>query len=73
MFFSDKLFVIKIYFIGFILNIDFYYLLGIYWVVMYFILFGNSEFFDSYGFFFEVYEMEDYILRNVILYNDILF
>ena len=38
---------------------------------MYFTSPGISEFFDSYGFPPEVYGMEDYILRNVTMYNDL--
>ena len=68
---SDKLPVIKTYPTGLISNTDPHHLPGTHWVAMYFTSPGNSEFFDSYGFPPEVYEMEDYILRNATLYNDI--
>lgn len=32
-----------------------------YWIVMYFVMFDESEFFDSYGFFFEIYDMDEYV------------
>ena len=68
---SDKLPVIKTYPTGLISNTDPHHLPGTHWVAMYFTSPGNSKFFDSYGFPPEVYEMEDYILRNATLYNDI--
>ena len=68
---SDKLPVIKTYPAGLISNTDPHDLPGTHWVAMYFTSPGISEFFDSYGFPPEVYEMEDYILRNVTMYNDL--
>ena len=68
---SDKLPVIKTYPAGLISNTDPHDLPGTHWVAMYFPSPGISEFFDSYGFPPEVYGMEDYILRNVTMYNDL--
>ena len=51
-------------------NTDPHDLPGTYWVAMYFTSPGKSKFFDSYGFPPKVYGMEDYILRNITMYND---
>ena len=68
---SDKLPVIKTYPAGLISNTDLHDLPGTHWVAMYFASRGISGFFYSYGFLPEVYGMEDYILRNVTMYNDL--
>ena len=64
---SDKLPVIKAY----TANTDPHDQPGTHWVAMYFASPEESEFFDSYGFPPEMYGMEDYMIRNMTLYNDL--
>lgn len=33
-------------------------------------MFDESEFFDSYGFFFEIYDMDEYVFWEFMYFND---
>ena len=66
----DRLPVINTYPAGLIANTDPHDQPGTHWVAMYFESPRESEFFDSYGFPPETYNMDTYILREVTYYND---
>ena len=66
----DRLPVINTYPAGFITNMDPHDQPGTHWVAMYFELPREREFFDTYGFPPETYNMDTYILREVTYYND---
>lgn len=67
---GDKLPTINTYPAGLIANTDPQDQPGMHWVAMYFDSPHESEFFDSYGFSPETYNMDAYILREATYYND---
>ena len=67
---SDKLPVINTYPASLIANTDPHDKPGTHWVAMYFESPHESEFFDSYGFPPETYNMDTFILRQATYYND---
>ena len=67
---SDKLPIVDMYPSAMIANTDPHDEPGMHWIVMYFVSPDESEFFDSYGFPPESYDMDGYILRGATYYND---
>jgi len=67
---SDKLPVVNNYPSALIANTDSRDQPGTHWIAMYFVTSDESEFFDSYGFPPETYDMDGYIVRENTCYND---
>ena len=61
---SDKLPVVNKYPSALIANTDHHDQPGTHWAAMYFVTHDESEFFDSYGFPPETYNMDEYLLRE---------
>ena len=67
---SDKLPVVNKYPSALIANTDPHDQPGTHWVAMYFVKPDESEFFHSYGFPPETYDMDIYVLRKTTYFND---
>ena len=67
---SDKVPIINIFPSCLIANTDPHDLPGTHWVAMYFVSPYESEFFDSYGYPPETYDMDRYLLQDNTYYND---
>ena len=67
---TDKLPVVNQYPSALIANTDPHDQPGTHWLAMYFVTPDESEFFDSYGFPPETYDMDEYVLRESTYFND---
>ena len=67
---SDKLPIVNEYPSALIANTDPHDQPGTHWTAMYFVTPDESEFFDSYGFPPETYDMDEYVLRESTYFND---
>lgn len=67
---SDKLPVVNNYPSALITNTDSHDQPGTHWIAMYFVTPDESEFFDSYRFPPETYDMDGYIVGENYCYND---
>ena len=67
---SDKLPIVSEYPSTLIANTDPHDQPGTHWIAMYFVTPDESEFFDSYGFPPETYDMDEYVLRESTYFND---
>ena len=65
-FLSDKLPIVNKYPLALIANTD---QPGTHWIAMYFVTPDECEFFDSYGFPPETYDVDEYVLRESMYFN----